>query len=720
MAETQDIPKTEGSGPDIIVLKFADSKIPVFKETRDKDYIKYGADNRYPEYLTYLFDKSAKHNAIITGKANYVFGNGFENGDGVVNRLDETINDIVRMCSLDVELFGGYRLEVIWNLAGKVQEVYHVDYSTLRTGKKGGYYYKQAWSLQHANGSWIGNSREEEEFIPEFNPKLPFGTQIYAYNEYRPMVRFYPLPAYIGCNNYIETDIEISKYYLSAIRNGMMPSKMVQFYQGEPSEDKKREIEARFTKKFTGAENAGRIILVFNQGKDKQVDVDDLSASEVDKQFTQLNLTTQQEIFSGHRVTSPTLFGIKTEGQLGGNTELYTSYAIFQNTYSKPKAITLSKEFTKLLSFSVFAGVYELRPTDPIGLQFDVKDVINSLPKAFVFKALNIPEDMWGLENIGADNRPTPTTPLQPSKQLELPAPGQPGAPGAVPTAADAAMANDNIKNLTTKQHQQLIRIIRQHSKGQLTDSAAKVLLRTGLGLADSDINDLLGIKTPAAMSFADKEDGIIAMFDACGDSRSDFTILKTKRVMFSSELEAEADEDIFIKEAFKTYDVTASEDAIIELIKKDKRITPEVIARTIGQSVAYVQGKLDSLTSRGYLDSETTMDGADEVVERTVPDSATIAPPPTDAKIPPSQVFVKYSYEGPVDNRNRPFCAKMMSLDRLYSRAEIETISQRLGYSVFDRRGGFWTRKGGNETTPYCRHKWKSNIVVKKGGVTV
>jgi len=266
MDNTVDIPhEVEKPGPDIIVLKFADSKIPVFKETRDKDYIKYGADNRYPEYLTYLFDKSAKHNAIIGGKADYIYGKGFQNGNIVVNRAGDTLNELTKKASLDIEIYGGFRFEIIWNLSGKIQEIYHVDYSTLRAGKGGGFYWKEAWNIQGANGAWIANSREKEEFIPAYNPAMPTCSHIYAYNEYRPMVRFYPLPSYIACNNYVETDIEISKYYLSAIRNGMMPSKMVQFYQGEPSEDKKREIEARFTKKFAGAENAGRFILVFKE-----------------------------------------------------------------------------------------------------------------------------------------------------------------------------------------------------------------------------------------------------------------------------------------------------------------------------------------------------------------------------------------------------------------------------------------------------------------------
>ena len=41
--------------------------------------------------------------------------------------------------------------------------------------------------------------------------------------------------------------------------------------------------------------------------------------------------------------------------------------------------------------------------------------VINALPKEFVFTSLGIPKEMWSLENIGSDNKPTPTIPIAPS-----------------------------------------------------------------------------------------------------------------------------------------------------------------------------------------------------------------------------------------------------------------------------------------------------------------
>lgn len=695
--------KKENVSPSILVIKFADSKIPVFKEKRGKDYIEYGEKNHYPEYLTWLYDKSAKHNAFINGKARYIFGEGFENGNSIVNRCGETLNDISEKALLDVEIYGGFRLEVLYNSFKKVSEIYHVDYSTLRIAKEGGgYYYKEAWNTKNSYGEWCENTKEAAEYIPEFNPKKPFGTQIYAYNEYRPMSRYYPLPNYIGSNNWIETDIEISIYNLSAIRNGMMPSKMVQFFTGEPGEDAKREIERRFNNKFSGAGNAGKIIFVFNQANaTKPVQVDDLSQTELDKLFDQLNKTCQQEILSGHQITSPMLFGIKTEGQLGGATELNISYSIFQNTYAKPKAKAYDREMNYLMSFSMFPGVYELKPTDPVGIQFDVKDVVNSLPKEFVFDHLGIPKELWDKPNIGEDNRATQTIPIAP--------------PAQVNSSRDLSMSNAILQNLSGRQHQQVMRILYQYDKGKMNQERAKTFLRSGYGFSDEEINTLLGVM-PAQMSAQDEEDFIVGMFDGCGDNKSDFQILRSKAVTFDNEIEAEFDEEIF-KSSFKDA-LTVSEERIIELIRKDKLITPEVIAGLIGQSKGYVESKIATLVQKGYIEEQVISNIGDDAIERIISPEVNIPIPPTLDKLPITEISIKYSYEvkpnvgPPIIKTTRPFCIKMLGLNRIYSRAEIEQISQRLGYSVFDRKGGWW---GHN---PECRHRWVSHIVVtKKGG---
>lgn len=680
----------------LLFLKFADAEMPEFKETKNGDYIMAGKDNDFFDILDTLFNKSPKHGAIVSGKADYIFGKGYPNGDFIVNRLKESLNDVISKCILDIEIYGGFRLEGVWGFNRKIVEIYHCPYNKLRGGIKNCFYFKDEWGGKF--------DRKEGRKIPAFNPQITFGNFIYAYDEYRPGFNHYPLPSYLPGLNAIETDVELSKFNLSSIRNGLAPSKMIQFFNGEPTEDGKRVIERKFENKFAGSENAGKFIMAFHNKRDNALQIDDLSGSELDKMYTQLNLTTQQEIFTVHKVTSPALFGIKTEGQLGGTQELNVAYAIFTNNYTKPKAKKIDKEVNFLLAFSSFVGDFALLPADPIGLQIDPKDVVNSLPKAFVFRQLGVPEEMWTLENIGADNRATPTTPEAPAAQIGLP--GQQEA---------AAPVNEHIKGLTAKQWQQVKRIANDLKKGRIGEGAATLVITESLGVDETKARILLDLPPKTIMSADETEDDIIRIFDGFGELREDYESIKSKTVSFSTDWEMKADEEVWIKQAFATYEVTRTEAKILDLIRKDVHIAPDLIAKAIGQSKDFVLSLLDGLKKRGILNQGEKADGIDNVIEWDVPTAPLIdAPPPVATATPVAKIKIMYSYDPKpglqaIIKTTRPFCRKLISLDRYYSRADIEKISSRLGYSVFDRKGGWWGKN------PECRHRWVSTIVKLK-----
>ena len=116
-------------------MEFADSRIPAMDEKRGYDYIPFGVTNDYPNYLIKLFNKSAKHNAIINGKVTYIFGEGFycKVEDPVadrfifkVNSANESLNDIAKKCAIDIEIFGGFYLNIIPNRLGEISEIYHL------------------------------------------------------------------------------------------------------------------------------------------------------------------------------------------------------------------------------------------------------------------------------------------------------------------------------------------------------------------------------------------------------------------------------------------------------------------------------------------------------------------------------------------------------------------------------------------------------------------
>lgn len=645
-------------------IQFADIKVPKLTESKGElSIMKFGEKNLFPNELLQMFNKSAKHNAIVLGKVNYITGQGFGEVKSRPN-IYETWDELLKKAALDIELFGGCYLEAHWNKEGKVGAWFLVPYHKVRSNKD---------NTQFTVKDWTSLSRnEEKETIAAFNPKVPEGKQILFYKEYRPGFETYTLPGYLGSLNYIQTDIEISKYHLSTISNGMFASKMINFFQGLPTEEEQDKIDKGLKNKFTGAENAGSIMVTYNDDPEKAPTVLDLSATDLDKHFDILNKTVQQEIFAGHQITSPMLFGIKTEGQLGGRTEMREAYEIFKSTYCNDKQQNIERLFTEMAGLMGAKQEMKITAVEPIGIDFT-----EAIYKEFA------PRE-WIIEKMGIDLTKYPST-----------------APQVNPDGAPVVegMVNDNLKNLTGRQQQQLLRIVRLFTKGQLTKEQAALQLKA-FGLTDQDINDYLGLDgdpntDDAKFSSQDEDDRMFIEFSNHGEDKSKFDIIKKRKVFsFADEM------------------VTELEAEVLDLIKKDKRITAEVIAETLQMETGAVNKVIERLEQEGRLTAKAKRIGQDVIVERTLTEPLSKI---TDEKPRTTSFKIMYGYDGPQDSRNRPFCARMMQLNRLYTRAEIETISRRLGYSVFDRRGGWYHNPSTDSTTPYCRHTWASFVTIKR-----
>lgn len=614
----------------LTVLAFAEAKQPEYREKKGEGggYIEFGFKNDYPNYLNDLFNKSAKHNAIIKGKVNYITGNGFKivgDSDPIAEQFiasanqSESLTEILRKTSTDIEIFGGAYLQVIWSQAGgNLAEIYHLDYTKVRSNEDNTqFWYSENWK----------DNKYKREVYNAFNTQLRTGSQILYLKEYRPNLNAYALPGYFGALNYIESDIEISKHVLGNAQTGFSASKLITLPNGEPTDDEKRTIERKFTDRFTGSDGK-KFILSFTNDASRKPIVDDLGASDITKEdFQNVDKLIQQNLYAGHQITAPDLFGIATPGQLGTRQQMRDSYEIFQNTYVNDKQIYLEQVFTELAKLKGASSALQIIPVEPIGIDFSENVILSVAPKE------------WILEKLGID-----MTKYQP-----------------IPEATQ------------------------QMEKAEIIETK---------------------------MQFSD--DLIIDLFANCGESKEDYSIFKSREVFSSVANEAEEQMNLeFAEQALTTLEAN-----ILDLIQKDKRVTAEVIAGVTKTDLQIVQRVLQGLETKGILKSKESRG----IIERTLPR------PLSELQAPKAQTtsfMIRYSYEWrtdiPSDQRNtsdhpsRQFCARLMALDRLYSRAEIEAISARLGYSVFDRRGGWWTMPNG-EHSPSCRHRWYAQTVIKKG----
>jgi len=87
---------------------------------------------------------------------------------------------------------------------------------------------------------------------------------------------------------------------------------------------------------YQGTDNAGQMIYMDVDSPENAPQITPIPTNGADGYYTDINDMTMQKILTGHRITSPMILGIKTEGQLGGRTEVTDAYLLFLNTVVRP------------------------------------------------------------------------------------------------------------------------------------------------------------------------------------------------------------------------------------------------------------------------------------------------------------------------------------------------------------------------------------------------
>jgi len=668
-----------------IVLQFDQAQQPKFRELKSKGWVEFGEKNDYPNYLLSLFNESPKHGAIVKGKCNYIYGKGFEQ-PGQANGKD-TWNDVMKKAIKDDELYRGYYLQCIWNRAKKLSEVYHLEFHKVRVSKDlQTFFVKNDWA----------DFKEKPREYKAFNVNDPVGSQILYIKEYNPSSEVYPYPSYFQGLNYIESDIEVSRHILGNAKQGWVGSKLVNLNNGDPiGEENKGEVERGLLKKFTG-DSGKRVVIMFNKSKENSAEILDLGQTMLTKEdFTNVNNLITQEVFASHQITSPVLFGIKSDGQLGARNEIRDAYQIFNNTYVQGRQQELEEIFTYLRNLKGEAGEFKIQPVEPLNFEFSESIMAANLTQDEI-------RELMGKEPL-AKNQVTADGSVAIQNEIQV---------DATPYVAPVTPSNDSIKNLTGRQYQNVMRIVRQFSTGKLTKGQASLMLKNGFGFTDKDVNDFLGLdddpltKDEIAKFSMTNDERLLEAFAQHGESSKNYIVIDKKKVSEISDKE-------YFAEISSLNQLQAN---ILDLISKDKRITAEVIASTLKQPIKDIEQTIQDLVDNEYLKQSKSKIGTDAIVERelTAPISELQGKNPS-KKV--TEILIRYSYEWRVaDNGNpsRKFCQRLLDLDKFYSRSDIEQISMIMGYSVWDRCGGWWTEPDGTHS-PQCRHEWKANIVKRK-----
>lgn len=317
-------------------------EVPSFveKQNAGKPYLNYGNNNQFPQYLWELYLRSAILQSIINGSVDYVMGNSISSTIPIADKINqdgETLEDLIKKLAIDYFIFGGFALQVIFNKLGSVAELYWLDFRNVRLDKE--------CTKAFYSEDWVGHSKD---FITYelFDQNSRKGTSVFYFNGHISRGA-YPIPRYNGALAAIETSTEISKFHLNSILNNFSSNFIINFNNGQPSDDVQEDIERRIKEKFTGTDNAGKFMVSFNDSKDNGVTVERIQDDSFDQKYDALRQSTFKEIFVAFRCI-PQLFGYSLEGTGFNKQEFLEAFELYNTTTIRGVQKDITRSFDKI------------------------------------------------------------------------------------------------------------------------------------------------------------------------------------------------------------------------------------------------------------------------------------------------------------------------------------------------------------------------------------
>jgi hypothetical protein len=650
----------------LLTLSFSkEFQKPVEMKDKKMGFMKWGVKNDYPFFLIELLNGSAWHQGIIRSKTFYIAGSGLEVTSGDATAFmqnpfsDFDMNEIVQRMVFDFEVFGAMAVIGTWNREGsRVVRWEYIDVDSVRISQdERTYYVSDDWNAreQTAEGT---NFRT----YPALDETNPVGSFILYYKEPAKKAKgeqgIYPKPAYYGGITAIQTDVDISKFHMYEIQNGFKAGTLINMASGFPeTAEEERKIKEQIKGRTQSVEDAGEIIITFSDSADTAPTVLSLNGNDLSDRYLMTEKSVQQNILVAHSVTSPSLFGIIKDGSFNA-AESADLFEIFKMTYVNARQKQVEWMVNYMAKISGAMATLKLKDVSPI---------------ASAVKAL--------------EPATAPTT------------------PAATDVPVDVAKSALNGAQIAS-----LVEVVAQIKAGILTaDSALQIILASFPGIDESQARKIVGLPTVTMSSCGSKHTfskDELDIFSEYGRNASEYYVVKEQIIEWDTPNE----------EVFAAHDLMFASvgELVLQLSDFDKNVIDMMsrgedstaIAKATQTTIQQVAESIAKLTALEVISQGQVTDLGQNVVDQ--------------AEAPVSQFEVVYTYKErpgvpPVITKSREFCTRLIGLNRLYTREDINSISSRVDRNVWTYRGGWYTNPETQVTTPYCRHIWVQQLVIKR-----
>ena len=313
---------------------------PKISEDKREDWVNYGEDNNYYQFLIERFLNSATNNAIINNICKLIYGEGlyakdsFQKPEDWANVISIISQEELKKLIIDLYLLGQGSLQVHYNdKHDRVIEIFHIPQQLLRPAKcnEDGEIVTQYYS---------DNWQDVKKFKPK--PFPVFGTskekiEILTIQPYSVGMKYFSYVDYQGALDYAVLEEKIAEYLINEVTNGFSPTTVLNFNNGQPADQEKDDITNRIMNQLTGS-TGKKLVVSFNDNEATKTTIDSVPLNDAPEHYAYLSEECRTKIMVGHNVVSPLIFGIATTTGFSANAdELQNSFTLYENMVIKPK-----------------------------------------------------------------------------------------------------------------------------------------------------------------------------------------------------------------------------------------------------------------------------------------------------------------------------------------------------------------------------------------------
>jgi hypothetical protein len=362
----------------------------------------YDSDNLYPQRMHQIKIKSPLVSSAIKVLTDFINGDGFENGDDVVNSDGLTVNDILDLVTVDAAEFKGFALMLDFNLLGKVVEIQYLPFEFVRYGKpdvNGRHkhvYISNNWEKDNNVNSGKINAKKYQLF----NPMGLEATEIINGSGSQVMYFTgnpdnYPLCSFDAVADAAQTDGELQTFELTTVTKGFAGVTMLKVPGGWEEGSQEEKAIQKKAEEMSGSRGGGIVAIAVEDDSDQTL-LETVPADNKDRLF---DLTTihVRDIITQNYNQPGALSGVNPTGGVFTQ-QAYKDAFLVYNAATKNERNRVQRAFQKVCNLWV-DGPIELGKIIP--QKFEEVDNIGYLDgEERTEKAGRSPEEIAAQSNL--------------------------------------------------------------------------------------------------------------------------------------------------------------------------------------------------------------------------------------------------------------------------------------------------------------------------------